>query len=192
MHVKLDWLEGSNDATRSKFKKVAGPGVSEEAFLKGGEECSLFLGVHLSPEFWLSCWCDTEHNRFYPNRTCKHWVTIKDGSIDSAISTWKHFEGIAKRAGEVIQRLGLRFEIDDPLQRWLIVLHDTIKPTRNAVGTIDKYNDNNPLPDTIRLGNMQISGDGVGCSVIQDLHESSQATCKLLMEGLAASRTLSR
>jgi hypothetical protein len=32
MHVKLDWLEGSSDPTRSKFEKVAGPGVSEECF----------------------------------------------------------------------------------------------------------------------------------------------------------------
>ncbi|HXM47637.1 MAG TPA: hypothetical protein VN956_07190 [Pyrinomonadaceae bacterium] len=86
----------------------------------------------------------------------------------------------------MIQRLGLRFEIDDPLQRWLIVLHDTIKPTRIAAGTIDEYNDNNPLPDAIRLGNMQISGDGVGCSVIEDLHESSQATCKVLKEALSS------
>jgi hypothetical protein len=153
-------------------------------FLKGGEECSLFLGVHLSPEFWLSCWYDTEHNRFYPNRTCKHWVTIKDGSIDSAISTWEHFKEIATRAGEWILRLGLRTAIDDPLQRWLIVLHDTIKPARIAAGTIEEYSDNNPLPGAVRLGNMQISGDGIGCSVIDDLHESSRATCKVLMEGL--------
>src|SRR6266404_5133807 len=90
MHIKLDWLEGSSDPTKMKFKRVAGHGVSDEVFLKDGEDCSLFSGVHLSPEFWLSCWYDTEHNRFYPNRTCKHWVTIKDGSVNSAISTWKH------------------------------------------------------------------------------------------------------
>jgi hypothetical protein len=77
MDVKLDWLEGSSDPTKMKFKIFAGPGVSEEVSLKGGEDCSLFLGVHLSPEFWLSCWYDTEHNRFYPNRRCKHWVTIE-------------------------------------------------------------------------------------------------------------------
>jgi len=191
-HVKLDWLEGSSDPTRMKLKKVAGHGVSEEVFLKGGEECSSFLGVPLSPEFWLSCWYDTEHNRFYPNRTCKHWVTIKDGSIDSAISTWNHFESIANKAGELIQRLGFRTAIDDPLQRWLIVLHDTIKPARIEAAMVDKYSDNNPLPNTVRLGNMQISSEWVGCSVIDDLHESSQATCKLLMEGLVASGTLSR
>ena len=185
MHVKLDWLEGSSDPTRMRFKKVAGRGVSEKVFLKGGEDCSLFPGIHLSPEFWLSSWYDTEHNRFYPNRKCKHWVTIKDGSIDSAISTWNHFKSIANRAGEVIQRLGLRSAIDDPLQRWLIVLHDTIKPSRIAGGTIEKYIDNNPLPDAIRLGNMQISGDWAGCSVIDDLHESSQATFTVLMGGLA-------
>jgi acetyltransferase-like isoleucine patch superfamily enzyme len=107
-----------------KYKKVAGHSVSEEVFLKGGEDCSLFPDVHLSPEFWLSSWYDNAHNRFYPNRICKHWVTIEDGSVDSAISTWKHFTSIANRAGEVLQRLGLRLEIDDPLQRWLIVLHD--------------------------------------------------------------------
>ena len=84
----------------------------------------------------------------------------------------------------MIQRLGLRLEIDDPLQRWLIVLHDTIKPDRIAAGTIDEYSFDNPLPDAIRLGNMQISGDGIGCSVIEDLHEASQTTCKVLMEGL--------
>lgn len=183
IHVKLDWLEGSSDPSRSKFKRVAGPGVSEDMLLKGGENSSLFPGVNLSPEFWLSSWYDKDHHRFYPNRRCKHWVTIKDGSIDSAISTWNHFKSIAKRAGEVTQRLGLRLEIDDPLQRWLIVLHDTIKPDRIAAGTIDEYSDSNPLPDAIRLVNMQISGDGIGCSVLEDLYESSQTTCKVLMEG---------
>jgi hypothetical protein len=183
MHVKLDWLEGSSDPTRMKFKRLAGHGVSEEVFLKGGEDCSLFPGVHLSPEFWLSCWYDTEDNRFYPNRTCKHWVTINDGSVDSAISTWKHFTSIASRAGEVVQQLGLRTAIDDPLQRWLIVVYDTMKPARIEAGMVDSYRENNPLPNTVRLSNMQISGDWVGCSVIDDLHESSQATCKVLMEG---------
>jgi hypothetical protein len=184
MHVKLDWLEGSSDPTRMKFKKVAGHGVSEEAFLKGGEDCSLFPGVHLRPEFWLSCWYDTERKRFYPNRTCKHWVTIKDGSVESAITTWKHFKTLASRAGEVSQRLGLRTTIDDPLQRWLIVLHDTIKPARIDGGMVDKLSDHNPLPDSIRVGDMQVIQDWVGCSVIEDLHQSSFATCKVLMEGL--------
>lgn len=184
MHVKLDWLEGSSDPTRTKFKRVAGPDVSEDMLLKAGENSSLFPGVNLSPEFWLSSWYDMEHHRFCPNRRCKHWVTIKDGSIGSAITTWNHFTSIANRAGEVIQRLGLRLEIDDPLQRWLIILHDTIKPDRIAAGTIDEYSFDNPLPDAIRLGNMQISGDGIGCSVIEDLHEASQTTCKVLMEGL--------
>jgi hypothetical protein len=182
MHVKLDWLEGSSDPTRMKFKKVAGHGVSEEVFLKGGEDCSLFAGVHLSPEFWLSSWFDTEHNRFYPNRMCKHWVTIRDGSVDDAISTWKHFKSMANRAGEVIQRLGLRAEISDPLQRWLIVCHDTIKPDRITVPTIDKYNVSHPLPDTVRIGDMQIIQDWVGCSVIVDVHEASSATCKILTQ----------
>jgi hypothetical protein len=184
MHVKVDWLEGSSDPTRMKFKRVAGRGVSEEMFLKGGENSSLFPGVNFNPEFLLSSWYDNERNRFYPNRTCKHWVTIKDGSIDTAISTWKHFKSIANRAAEVVQQLGLRWAIDDPLQRWLIVVHDTIKPARIEGGMVDNYSENPPLPDTIRLGNMQISPTWVGCSLIDDLHESSWATCKVLMDGL--------
>jgi hypothetical protein len=184
MHVKVDWLEGSSDPTKMKYRKVAGPGVSENASLKGGENCSLFPGVHFSPEFWLSSWYDTEHHRFYANRTCKHWVTIRDGPVGSAISTWKHFERIAHRAGELMQRLRLRTAIHDPLQRWLIVLHDTLNPTRFEGGMVDEYSDNSPLPETIRLGNMQISTTWVGCSVIDDLYESSYAACKVLEEGL--------
>jgi hypothetical protein len=49
MHVKLDWLEGSSDPTRTKFKRVAEPDVSEDMLLKAGENSSLFPGVNLSP-----------------------------------------------------------------------------------------------------------------------------------------------
>ncbi|MDX6443007.1 MAG: hypothetical protein QOH71_81 [Blastocatellia bacterium] len=49
---------------------------------------------------------------------------------------------------------------------------------------VDEYSDNSPLPETIRLGNMQISPTWVGCAVIDDLYESSYAACKVLEEGL--------
>ncbi len=185
MHVKLDWLEGSSDPTRMKFKKVAGPGVSQEVTQKGGEDCSLFPGISLNPEFWLSSWSDNEHSRFYPNRRCKHWVTINDGSIDSAISTWKHFTNIAERAGDLIQSLGLRTAIDDPLQRWLVVLHDTTKPERISGGMVDKFSEHNPLPHTMRRGDMLMSADWVGCPVIDDLHEASAIACTSLMDQVA-------
>ncbi|MDX6382754.1 MAG: hypothetical protein QOK48_327 [Blastocatellia bacterium] len=180
MHVKVDWLEGSTDPTRMNFKRIAGPGVSEEVTLKGGEDYSFFPGVHLSPEFWLSFWYDTPQHRFYPNRTCKHWVTIRDGSVANALLTWTHFRSLAIKAGELIQSMGLRRGIHDPLQRWLIVLHDTIKPTRIEGGMVDTFNDKPPLPETIRVGNMQISPQWSGCSKIDDLYEASYATCRIL------------
>ncbi len=182
MHVKLDWLEGSSDPTRMKFKKVAEPGVSEDTLRKIDEDCSLFPGVPLNPEFWLTCWNDTKQKRFYPSRTCKHWVTIQEGSIDSAISAWNHFTSLAKKARDVVHRLGLRTAIDDPLQRWLIVLHDIVKPCRTAGGSIEKYSDENPLPDAVRLCDMQIVTDWVGCAIINDLHLSSSICCRILID----------
>lgn len=185
MHVKVDWLEGSSDPTRMKYKRVAGPGVSQEETLKGGDACSLLAGINFAPEFSLSTWSDNEINRFYPNRQCKHWVTSNDGSIDGAISTWKHFRTIAERAGELVQRLGLRAAIDDPLQRWLLVVHDTTKPERISGGMVDKLSEHNSLPETMRLSNMLISPDWVGCSVISDLHKASAVACNALIEQVA-------
>jgi hypothetical protein len=181
-HIKLDWSEDSNDPGHMKFRKVA---PAEEELRPSGDSgsSSLFAGVNLNPEFYLSLWCDTKDHRLYPSRVCKHWVTIDDGTVESAISTWDHFKSIAERAGKLIHRFGLRETINDPLERWLIVIHDVINPTRLVSGMVSE-NNNNAIKDAIRLGDIQISTDWAGCSVIEDLHEASAVTCRILTEKL--------
>lgn len=101
--------------------------------------------------------------------------------MKNAMATWQTFRSTAVMAGDAVLKLGLRPAIADPLQRWLIVLHDTIKPERSCAGEISKVDPaDEPLPESVRLGDMQITTDRMGVAVIDDLHEASCKACETL------------
>lgn len=194
-HVMLDWVTGTPDPSTQRFRFAAGAGD-----FTPGQPMEPFPGIDLHPELLLAVWQDTPERPYKPGRQCRHWVTAVDGLVEDIIDGWERFRVLAERAATLLERIGQSVRAarqalatEDPVERWLLILHEVLKPQRIQLCSLHSVPPRSPnrVPSSetiVVYDNIGMTLDRCGCATLDDLHRDSPKAIAQYLERALAGR----